>query len=52
MVAPSDTTAAFFCGFVCYVVLTPGVYEKLVDEIDGFDKRGLLDHPVQLFEQV
>ena len=52
MVAASDTTAAFFCGFVRYVVQTPGVYEKLVDEIDDFDKRGLLDHPVPLFEQV
>lgn len=52
MAAASDTTAAFFCGFVRYVVQTPGVYEKLVDEIDDFDKRGLLDHPVPLFKQV
>ena len=52
MVAASDTTAAFFCGFVRYVVQTPGVYVKLVNEIDDFDKRGLLKHPVPLFEQV
>ena len=52
MVAASDTTAAFFCGFVRYVVQTPGVYEKLVAEIDDFDRRGLLAQPVPLFEQV
>lgn len=52
MVAASDTTAAFFCGFVRYVVQTPGVYEKLVAEIDDFDRRGLLNQPVPLFEQV
>ena len=52
MVAASDTTAAFFCGFVRFVIQTPGVYEKLVAEIDDFDRRGLLDRPVPLFEQV
>ena len=52
MVAASGTTAAFFCGFVRYVVQTPGVYDKLVAEIDDFDRRGLLAQPVPLFEQV
>ncbi|KAL8919726.1 MAG: hypothetical protein Q9172_004839 [Xanthocarpia lactea] len=52
MVAASDTTAAFFCGFVRYVAETPGVWDKLVAEIDDFDSRGLLNHPVPLFEQV
>ncbi|KAI4152527.1 MAG: hypothetical protein L6R39_001786 [Caloplaca ligustica] len=52
MVAASDTTAAFFCGFIRYVVQTPGVWDKLVAEIDDFDSRGILDHPVPLFEQV
>lgn len=52
MVAASDTTAAFFCGFVRYVAQTPGVWEKLVAEIDDFDRRGLLNQPVPLFEQV
>ena len=52
MVAASDTTAAFFCGFVRYVVQTPEVYQKLVAEIDDFDRRGLLNRPVPLFDQV
>ena len=52
MVAASDTTAAFFCGFVRFVIQTPGVYDKLVAELDEFDRRGLLDHPVPLFEQI
>ena len=52
MVAASDTTAAFFCGFVRFVMKTPGVYRKLIAEIDDFDRRGLLANPVALFEQV
>ena len=52
MVGAADTTAAFFCGFVNFVMQTPGVYEKLVREIDDFDRRGLLARPVALFEQV
>ena len=52
MVAASDTTAAFFCGFVRFVIETPGVYEKLVAEIDDFDKRGMLAHPVPLYEEI
>ena len=52
MVAASDTTAAFFCGFVRYVTQTSGIYDKLVAEIDDFDRKGLLAHPVPLFEQV
>ena len=52
MVAAPDTTAAFFCGFVRYAVQTPGVYEKLVAEIDDFNRRGLLAQSVPLFEQV
>lgn len=52
MVAASDTTAAFFCGFLRYVLETPGVYDKLAAEIDDFDRRGLLRHPVPLYDQV
>ena len=52
MVAASDTTAAFFCGFLRYVVQTPGVYENLIAEIDDFDARGLLNHPVPSYDQV
>lgn len=52
MVAASDTTAAFFCGFVRFVIQTQGVYEKLVAEIDDFDKRGMLAHPVALYEEI
>lgn len=52
MVAASDTTAAFFCGFVRFVLQTPGVYDKLMAEIDDFDQRGLLASPVPTFEQI
>lgn len=52
MVAASDTTAAFFCGFVRYVLQTPGVYEELVAEIDDFDRRGLLSSPIPTFEEI
>ncbi|KAJ9201541.1 hypothetical protein DTO164E3_3434 [Paecilomyces variotii] len=52
MVAASDTTAAFFCGFLRYVLETPGVYDKLAAEIDDFDRRGLLRHPVPLYDQI
>lgn len=52
MVAASDTTAAFFCGFLRYVLQTPGVHEKLVAEIDDYDRRGLLSHPVPLYDEI
>lgn len=52
MVAASDTTAAFFCGFLRYVLQTPGVYERLVTEIDEFEGRGLLATPVATFDQI
>ncbi|KAJ5698795.1 Cytochrome P450 E-class group I [Penicillium macrosclerotiorum] len=52
MVAASDTTAAFFCGFVRYVLQTPDVYEKLMTEIDDYDRRGLLTHPVPLYDEI
>jgi cytochrome P450 len=52
MVAASDTTSAFFCGFLRYVLETPGVYDKLLAEIDDFDSRGLLRTPVPLYDEV
>ncbi|KAJ2996755.1 hypothetical protein NUW58_g869 [Xylaria curta] len=52
MVAASDTTAAFFCGFVRYVLQTPSVYENLVAEIFEFDSSGLLSTPVPTFEEI
>lgn len=52
MVAASDTTAVFFCGFVRFVIQTPGVYDKLMTEIDDIDRRGLFSSPVPTFEQV
>lgn len=52
IVAASDTTSAFFCGFLRYVLETPGVYDKLVAEIDDFDSRGLLRNPVPLYDEV
>ncbi|RYP36604.1 hypothetical protein DL767_003308 [Monosporascus sp. MG133] len=52
MVAGSDTTAALFCGFVRYVLETPGVLDHLLAEIDGFDRRGLLERPVPKFESI
>lgn len=52
MVAGSDTTAALLCGFVRYVVQTPGVLDRLLAEIDDFDCRGLLERPVPKFESI
>ncbi|KAK1634586.1 cytochrome P450 monooxygenase [Colletotrichum phormii] len=52
MVAASDTTAAFFCGFVRYVLQTPGVYDKLMAEIGDFERRGKLASPVPTFEEI
>lgn len=52
MVAASDTTAAFFCGFVRYVMKTPGVYDKLMAEIDDFERRRLLMSPVPTFAEI
>ena len=34
------------------IVQTPGVYEKLIAEIDDFDRRALLAQRIPLFEQV
>lgn len=48
----SDTTAAFFRGFVRYVLQTPKVYDKLTAEIDDFDQRGLLTSAVLMYEQI
>ena len=44
MVAASDTTEAFFCGFVRYVLQMP--------EIDDYDRRGLLTRPVPLYDEI
>ncbi|KAI1074444.1 cytochrome P450 monooxygenase [Whalleya microplaca] len=52
MVAGSDTTAALFCGFLRYVVETPGVYSRLVTEIDKFDRLGMLSSPVPKFDEI
>lgn len=52
MVAGSDTTAALFCGFLRYVVQTPDVLDRLLAEIDDFDRRGLLERPVPKFESI
>lgn len=52
MVAASDTTAAFFCGFVRYVSETPGVYQKLVKEISEFEAAGKLSSPVATFAEI
>ncbi|RAK71705.1 cytochrome P450 [Aspergillus fijiensis CBS 313.89] len=52
MFAASDTTAAFFCGFVRYVLETPGIYERLVAEIDEYDQRGDLTSPVPRYDEI
>lgn len=52
LVAASDTMASFFADFMRYIVETPGVYEKMVTEIDDFDRRGLLSTPVPTFDEV
>ena len=45
LLAASDTMASFFAGFMRYIVETPGVYEKMIMEIDDFDRKGLLSTP-------
>ena len=49
--ADSDTRASF-CGFVRYILETPGVYDKMVHEIDEFDRQGLLSSPVPSFNEI
>ncbi|RYP02833.1 hypothetical protein DL764_005574 [Monosporascus ibericus] len=52
MVAASDTTAAVFCGFVRYVLQSEGVYNNLISEIDGFERKGLLSSPIATFDEI
>jgi cytochrome P450 len=52
MVAASDTTAAFFCGFIRYVSETSGVYDKLVKEINEVEAAGKLSTPVATFAEI
>ncbi|KAI9146993.1 Cytochrome P450 monooxygenase [Paramyrothecium foliicola] len=52
MVAGSDTTASTVCAFVRYVLETPGVYHRLITEVDEWDARGMLEHPVPKFETI
>ena len=52
MVLASDTTAGFFCGFVQHVLQTPGIYERLMAEIDDFGRRGKLSSPVATFDEI
>ena len=52
LVVASDTMASFFAGFMRYIVETPGVYEKMITEIDDFDRKGLLSTPVPTFDEV
>lgn len=52
MVAASDTTAAFFCGFLRFVLETNGVYTKLMAEIDDFDRRNCLSSPVPTYVEI
>lgn len=52
LVAASDTMASFFAGFMRYIVETPGIYEKMITEIDDFDRKGLLSTPVPTFDEV
>ena len=52
LVAASDTMASFFCGFMRHVLESPYVYEKMMEEIDDFDRRGLLSSPVPTFDEV
>lgn len=51
MVAASDTTSAFISPFVNLVANNKRVLRKLTDEIDDFERRGLLTKPVARFDE-
>src|SRR5581483_12027821 len=51
MVAASDTTSAFICPFINYVVQNPQIYNTLMEEITSFEKKGLLTNPVVTFDE-
>lgn len=51
MVAASDTTSAFICPFVHHVAHDKRVLDKLMAEIDDFERRGKLTSPVAMYDE-
>ncbi|RAK91925.1 cytochrome P450 monooxygenase [Aspergillus costaricaensis CBS 115574] len=51
MVAASDTTSAFICPFVNYVVQNPQIYHSLMEEITTYERKGLLSNPVVKYDE-
>ena len=50
-VGSQDTSAAFISAFMYYVTRDDRVYEKLWEEIQSFQEKGLLSHPVVSFDE-
>ena len=51
MVAAADTSAAFICPFVNYVIQDQKAYNKLIQEIHSFQLAGKLSTPVATFNE-
>jgi hypothetical protein len=50
--AGSDTTAIALRSIIYHLIKTPRVYRKLQDEIDEFDREGLLSPIIQYHESI
>lgn len=50
--AGSDTTGISLRAILYYVITNPGVYAKLMDEINHFAKEGLISDPVTFAESM
>lgn len=49
--AGSDTTAITLRAIIYYIVKNPRVHTKLINEIQDFDRRGLLSSPFVKFDE-
>ena len=50
-VGGQDTSPAFICAFVDYILRTPGIYSKLSEEIRDHEQHNKLSNPVVKFEE-
>lgn len=51
LLAGSDTPASAFCACVNYILTTPGVYHKLMEEINSAVNNNQLSSPVVAFDE-
>jgi cytochrome P450 len=48
----TDTTGTTFQAMFYYIMSTPGVYDRMMAEIDGATKAGKLSYPVPQYDEV